>query len=67
MCVSFLYVDQINVDDPLSFNLTMGDVSAMIDKVSVGDDVTVFANISNTGDKDAADFDICLYRDREGL
>lgn len=57
-----LYVDQINVDDPLSFNLTMGDVSAMIDKVSVGDDVTVFANISNTGDKDAADFDICLYR-----
>ena len=57
-----LYVDKINVDDPLSFNLTMGDVSAMIDKVSVGDDVTVFANISNTGDKDAADFDICLYR-----
>lgn len=57
-----LYVDQINVDDPLSFNLTMGDVSAMIDKVSVGDDVTVFANISNTGDKDAADFDVCLYR-----
>lgn len=57
-----LYVDQINVDAPLSFNLTMGDVSAMIDKVSVGDDVTVFANISNTGDKDAADFDICLYR-----
>lgn len=57
-----LYVDQINVDDPLSFNLTMGDVSAMIDKVSVGDDVTMFANISNTGDKDAADFDICLYR-----
>lgn len=57
-----LYVDQINVDDPLSFNLTMGDISAMIDKVSVGDDVTVFANISNTGDKDAADFDICLYR-----
>ena len=57
-----LYVDQINVDDPLSFNLTMGDVSAMIDKVSIGDDVTVFANISNTGDKDAADFDICLYR-----
>lgn len=56
-----LYVDQINVDDPLSFNLTMGDVSAMIDKVSVGDDVTVFANISNTGDRDAADFDICLY------
>ena len=57
-----LYVDQINVDDPLSFNLMMGDVSAMIDKVSVGDDVTVFANISNTGDRDAADFDICLYR-----
>ena len=57
-----LYVDQINVDDPLSFNLTMSDVSAMIDKVSVGDDVTVFANISNTGDRDAADFDICLYR-----
>ena len=57
-----LYVDQINVDDPLSFNLTMGDVSAMIDKVSVGDDVTVFANISNTGDKDATDFDVCLYR-----
>ena len=44
-----LYVDQINVDDPLSFNLMMGDV-------------TVFANISNTGDRDAADFDICLYR-----
>ena len=40
----------------------MGDVSAMIDKVSVGDDVMVFANISNTGDKDAADFDVCLYR-----
>lgn len=57
-----LYVDQINVDDPLSFNLAMGDVSAMIDKVSVGDDVAVFANISNTGDRDAADFDICLYR-----
>ena len=57
-----LYVDQISVDDPLDCNLTMGDLEPLLDKVSVGDAVHLYATVQNKSTGDASDFDVCLYR-----
>ena len=57
-----LYVDQISVDDPLDCNLTMDNLEAPIDKVSVGDNVDFYATVQNKSNDDATDFDVCLYR-----
>lgn len=58
-----LYVDNITIDDPLAHNLTAGELSAVIDRVAVGDDLSLVLSVKNSGEDDATDFDVLLYRE----